>query len=201
MAPYVTVLDHVIALLQGKLATQRAIEELTRELTLQLQEQARTGRSDREQHTARLAELDRKIAEAVANLAHTPADLQADVAAYVRQLKAERDIARQELQNLDAAERENRGISPEDLQATLEMVRNLSAAMDTRQDAELLRAALRDLVREVRLYWRPRRAGEKLPRGRQATKRLLRRVEVDLSPCFADLLTMGSRSSIAPRTS
>jgi hypothetical protein len=56
----------------------------------------------------------------------------------------------------------------------------------------LLRATFRDLVQEVRLYWRARRPGEKLPRGRQATKRLLRRVEVDLTPSFADLLTMGN---------
>jgi hypothetical protein len=65
----------------------------------------------------------------------------------------------------------------------------------------LLRASLRDLVREVRLYWRPRRRGEKMPRGRQATKRVLGRVEVDLTPSFAELLNMGIRNSRFPRTS
>jgi DNA invertase Pin-like site-specific DNA recombinase len=201
VSPYLETLGRVIGLLQEKLVAPGAVEEMTRELERQLAEQARTGQGDRQRLTARLAELDGQIATATRNLLQFPEDLRADAFEGLRALKAERDAAGQRLRDLDAAEREARPIDPEEFKATLAVVSGLSPTWETREEAELLRATLRDLVGEVRLSWRARRKGEKLPRGRQATRRLLRRVEVDLTPSFADLLTAGSRSSRPPRTS
>jgi DNA invertase Pin-like site-specific DNA recombinase len=198
---YLDVLNRVIGLLQQKLAEPGAVEEMAREYERQVKERVKAGRGDRKRLTARVAELDGKIADAVANLAHIPTDLRADVAEYVRKLKADREALGQQLRDLDAQERESRGIDPEDFRATLEMVRGLSAAMETRQEAELLRATLRDLVKEVRLHFRPRHDGDPKPPRGIAPARVVGRVEVDLTPCFADLLTTGSRNSKSPRTS
>jgi hypothetical protein len=100
----------------------------------------------------------------------------------------------QQLRDLVARGREAEAIDPEEFQATLEAVSELEATWDTREEALLLRATLRDLVAEVRLYWRARRKGEKAAGG-NATKRVLARVEVDLTDQFADLLTSASRIS------
>jgi DNA invertase Pin-like site-specific DNA recombinase len=201
MLPYLEVVKRVVNLLRQKLADPRAVAEMARELERQLAEQARAGRGSRQRLDARVAKLDGAIATATKNLLQFPEDLRADAFEALRALKAERDAAGQKLRDLEAAQREARAIDPEEFKATLALVADLTATWETREEAELLRATFRDLVQEVRLYWRARRPGEKLPRGRQATKRLLRRVEVDLTPSFADLLTMGSRSSRPPRTS
>jgi DNA invertase Pin-like site-specific DNA recombinase len=199
--PYLDVLDRVVTLLRKKLAAPGAVAEMTRELERQLADQRRAGQSGRQRLEARAAKLDKEIATATKNLLQFPEDLRADAFESLRALKAERDAAGQELRDLDAAEREARVIDPAEFKAALKTVAGLEAEWDTREEAELLRATLRDLVAEVRVFWRPRRQGEKMPRGRQATKRVLRRVEVDLTPSFADLITAGSRNSRSPHTS
>jgi hypothetical protein len=196
--PYVEALGRVIDLLKGKLAEPGAVEELSREYERQQREQASSGEGERKGLMARVAELDGKIGKAVANLAYISADLRADVEEHVRGLKAERDAAGQRLRDLDARQREKQGIDPAGFQATLAAVAGLSAEWETREEAELLRATLRDLVAEVRLYYRARRPGEKMPRGRQATKRVLGRVEVDLTPSFADLTPPATGQSACP---
>jgi DNA invertase Pin-like site-specific DNA recombinase len=196
--PYVEVLGRVIDLLKGKLAEPGAVEELTREYERQQREQARSGQGDRKRLADRAAELDGKIGRAVANLAQIAADLRADVEEHVRGLKAERDAVGQRLRDLDAQQRDGQGIDPEGFQATLEAVAGLSADWEGREEAELLRATLRDLVAEVRLYFRARRPGEKMPLGRQATKRVLGRIEVDLTPSFADLTPPATGRSACP---
>src|SRR5205823_6576952 len=154
-----------------------AVEAMAREYERQVAEQAQTGEGDRRRLTARVAELDAKVAGAVANLAHTPADLRDDVAEYVRKLKADREAAGQQLRDLDAREREARGIDPADFRATLEMVQGLSTAMETREEAELLRATLRDLVAEVRLHFRARQKDDPRPPRGTAPARVIGRVE------------------------
>jgi DNA invertase Pin-like site-specific DNA recombinase len=194
MAHYLVILGRVIDLLKDKLANPGAVEEMKRELERQLAERAKTGKVDRQRLTRRLAALDGEIATATRNLLQFPEDLRADAFEALRGLKMERDEVGKTLRDLDAAEQENRGIDPEEFKATLAAVSSLSAQWENREEAELLRATLRDLVQEVRLYWRKREPREKLPRGRQAVRRLVRRIEVDLTPCFADLVNTGSRS-------
>jgi DNA invertase Pin-like site-specific DNA recombinase len=187
-APYLDVLNRVVGLLQTKLAEPGAVEEMARECERQQQEQDRAGKGDRKRLEARVRELDGKVAEAVANLAHTPADLRDDVAEYVRGLKGEREAAGQQLRDLDAREAGPR-VDPADFRATLEMVQGLTTAMETTEEAELLRATLRDPVAEVRLHFRARRDGDPRPRRGVAPARVIGRVEVDLTPAFAGLLT------------
>jgi DNA invertase Pin-like site-specific DNA recombinase len=192
-ADYAEVLDRVIALLQRKLAEPGAVEELAREYERQLQEHSKSGEGERRRLVERIARLDHKIARAVGNLLEIDADLRADAAEYVRGLKAERDTLGATLRDRDASQREQRGPDPADFRATLEMVQKLSAAMDSRDEAELLRATLRDLVAQVRLYFRPWQAGDPRHPGCKPPQRVVRRVEVDLTPAFADLLSSASR--------
>src|SRR5262249_2810680 len=70
LAPYAEALGRVITVLQEKLAAPGVVAELTRELGRQLRDRARSGQADRRRLTARLKELDGKVAEATANLAH-----------------------------------------------------------------------------------------------------------------------------------
>jgi DNA invertase Pin-like site-specific DNA recombinase len=189
-AGYLEVLNRVIGLLQEKLASPDVAAELTRALEEQMVQQAKSGEGERRRLTARATELDGKVSEAVANLAHTPADLRDDVAEYVRKLKADRDAVGALLRALEAQRRESQAIDPDELRKALEMVQHLSAAMETREEAEHLRAVLRDLIGEVRLYYRPRRKGEKLARGMNRVRFVLRRIEADLTPWFADLVNM-----------
>jgi DNA invertase Pin-like site-specific DNA recombinase len=191
---YALALGRVVALLQEKLADPGAVAEMTREYERQVREQERAGTTGRQRLEAKAAKLDAKIADAVANLAHTPEDLRADVVEYVRGLKAERGAVGQQLRDLDTAEREAKAVDPEEFRATLDAVAGLEASWDSREEAELLRATLRDLVAEVRLSWRARRKGDQVP---NATKRVLARVEVDLTPQFAELLTTASPTSSA----
>jgi hypothetical protein len=197
MVRYADALGRVVALLRRKLAHPGAVAEMTREFERQTAEQAQVGRGDRQRLTDRVAGLDAQIATATRNLLLVPDDLRADAVESLRALKAERDAAGQLLRDLDAAEREASAVSPEDFKATLEAVAGLSADWETREEAELLRATFRDLVREVRLFWRARRPSDHLPRHLNAAKRLLGRVEVDLTPCFADLLHRGFPTSSA----
>jgi DNA invertase Pin-like site-specific DNA recombinase len=200
-AAYVDVLGRVMDLLKQKLGHPEARAEMERELTRQLAEQGKAAKIDRGRLEKRIAQLDSQIANATKALLQFPDDLKADGFEQVRGLKAQRDNVGQQLRDLDASLRASPAIDPEEFKATLAQVDALSPSWETREEAELMRASLRDLVQEVRLYWRPRRKGEKLPRGRQATQRLLRRVEADLTPGFADLLTMGSHNSKSPQTS
>jgi DNA invertase Pin-like site-specific DNA recombinase len=201
MAPYVDVLGRVIDLLKTKLGNPGAVAEMERELQRQLGEQEQAATVGRERLAKKARQLDEEIAKGTRALLQFPDDLKADGLEALRRIKAERDTVGQELRDLDAAlQQEAPGIDLDQFQATLAEVQKLSAEWDSREEAELLRASLRDLVQEVRLYWRPRKRKEKLPRGQQATKRLLHRVEVDLTPSFADLLPTGSRSSKLPRT-
>jgi hypothetical protein len=199
-APYLEVLARVVNLLREKLASPGAVEEMTRELERQLAEQAHTGQGARQRLTARLTALDNQIATATRNLLQFPEDLRPDAFEALRSLKAERDAAGQELRDLDTAERQAKAIDPETFKATLAAVASLSPTWETREEAELLRATLRDLVAEVRIHYRDRREGDPRPSRGIAPKRVIGRVEVDLTPSFADLLNVGSRSSIPPRT-
>jgi DNA invertase Pin-like site-specific DNA recombinase len=189
---YAEALARVVGLLREKLADPGAVKEMTRELERQLKEQERTGQTDRQRLEARGRKLDREIATATRNLLQFPEDLRADAFESLRGLKAERDAVGQQLRDLDARDREAAAVDPEEFRATLDAVGELEATWDTREEAELLRATLRDLVSEVRLFWRARRKGEKVAGG-NATKRVLARVEVDLAGQFADLLTSGRR--------
>jgi DNA invertase Pin-like site-specific DNA recombinase len=193
MTSYLDVLDRVVALLREQLADPGAVKEMERELARQLREHTRALTRDRPRLAAKVKELDDKIARAVAKLADIPADLQGDVVEHIRSLKDERDALGQEVRDLDVRQREEAPINPVEFKATLQMVRGLTATMETREEAELLRAALKDLVKEVRVFFRPRRKSDPKPPRGIAPKRVLGRVEVDLTPCFADLLTMGSR--------
>jgi hypothetical protein len=78
------------------------LPELLGDLERRAREESDRLGQDRERLTGRMASLDGKLREAIANLAHTPPDLQADLADYARKLKAERaDVARQ-LEGLEA---------------------------------------------------------------------------------------------------
>jgi DNA invertase Pin-like site-specific DNA recombinase len=199
MTRYTNALERVIKLLKKKLADPAAVAEMENELERQLSEQTTNSEADRRRLTTRAGELDQAIATATRNLLQFPDDLKADAFEVVRSLKAERETVGGQLRDLDARDRENKRIDREEFRKTLAMVSELSPTWETREEAELLRATLRDLVGEVRLYFREKRPGDKLPRGQQATKRVLGRVEVDLTPSFADLLNTGSRSSTPPR--
>jgi hypothetical protein len=196
---YTYALERIINLLKKKLADPAAVAEMENELERQLAEQTTNSEADRRRLTTRAGELDQAIATATRNLLQFPDDLKADAFEVVRNLKAERETVGAQLRDLDARERESRLIDRDELRKTLALVADLSPTWETREEAELLRATLRDLVAEVRLYFRARRPEDKLPRGQQATKRVLGRVEVDLTPSFADLLNTGSRSSKPPR--
>jgi hypothetical protein len=168
---------------------------MTRELERQLAEQARSGQADRRRLSTRVAALDRKIATATRNLLQFPEDLRADAFEALRALKDQREEVGRQLRELDAAERQAPTVDPRWFKATLAAAADLSPTWETHEEAELLRATLRDLVAEVRLYYRERRKGERMPRGQESTRRVLCRVEVDLTPCFADMLITGCRSS------
>jgi hypothetical protein len=127
--------------------------------------------------------------------------LRADVAEYVRKLKSERLELGQQLRDLDARQKEAAPLDPVEFKNTLALVAELSADMDTREEAELLRATLRDLVHEVRVFFRSRKKSDPKPPRGIAPPRVIGRLEVDLTPSFADLLTMGTRNSRFPRTS
>jgi hypothetical protein len=200
MLPFLEILERVIDLLKVKLADPDAVAEMEKALQRQLRAHAQAGKVDRPRLVRRLAELDGKISEAVANLAHTPADLRADVAEYVRKLKSDRDERGQELRDLDARQRSEAPIEVIELRQTLDMVKSLSPSWQTREEAELLRAALRDLIAEVRIHFRNRtKSDPKPPRG-LAPKRVLGRLEVELTPSFADLINMETRNSKSPQT-
>jgi DNA invertase Pin-like site-specific DNA recombinase len=199
-ARYVEVLGRVINLLKTKLGNPGAVAEMERQLTVKLREQTRLATADRSKLTRRAKELDQQISRATRSLLQFPDDLRADAFEELRGLKDQREAVGQELRDLDAAVRQSPVIDPEKFRATLAEVQKLSPDWESREEAEVLRATLRDLVQEARVVWRPRRKGEKFPRGRQATKRVFKHVEIDLTPSFADLLTGGSRNSRFPRT-
>jgi DNA invertase Pin-like site-specific DNA recombinase len=194
---YADALSRVVNLVRRKLGAPGAAAEMAREVERQLAERREGARRDRRPLERRVADLDGQIADATRALMKFPDDLKAGAFEVLRGLKAERDGAARELRDLDAAEREAAAIDPDDFRATLEAAAGLSATWETREEAELLRATLRDLVQEVRLFWRPRTPADKLPPELSATKRLLRRVEVDLTPAFVELLTTGSLTSSA----
>jgi DNA invertase Pin-like site-specific DNA recombinase len=200
-AAYLEVLDRVIALLQKKLGDPGAVAEMEREYARQLKEQAKNTTAQRRRLEDRGAALDRQIATATRNLLAFPEDLRADAFEALRGLKAERDDIAAQVRDLDAQAREAQPFDREEFNELLQLVGSLKAALETREEAEQLRATLRDLVLEVRLYFRPRRQGDRKPPRGIAPARVLRRVEVDLTPMFADLLTMGSRNSTPPRRS
>jgi DNA invertase Pin-like site-specific DNA recombinase len=200
-APYLDVVNRVIALLREQLATPAAQAEMEAELKRQLEEHDRTDRLERPRLERQAVALDSKISEAVANLPHIAEDLRSDVSEYIRKLKRDRDALGHQLRDLDARQREAAPLDPGAFQETLEMVRNLSAEMDSEEEAELLRATLRDLVSEVRLFFRKRRPSDPRPRYGKPPARVIGRIEVDLTPYFADLLPMGSRKRLVYSTS
>jgi DNA invertase Pin-like site-specific DNA recombinase len=191
-APYLDVLNRVIALVREQLDNPGAIAEMEAELRRQLEEHDQAERRERPRLERQAALLDSKIAEAVANLAHIPADLRPDVAEYIRKQKSERDVLAQQLRDLEARQREQAPIDPAAFQHMLALVRNLSADMESREEAELLRATLGDLLGEVRVYFRNRQPGDPRGPGRLA-RRVVGRLEVELTPDVADLLSTVNR--------
>jgi DNA invertase Pin-like site-specific DNA recombinase len=187
-ARHAEVLDRVVTLVQGKLAGPGAAEEMAAAYERLTAEQAQAGQGERQRLQALAAELEGKIAQAVARLASVPADLQADVAEHVRGLKRQRDETGQALRELDRNGRAAQAPTAAEFRATLETARGLSRNIKTREEAEALRAALRELVAEVRLFFRPREAAEKLARGQGKRRKMLARLEIDLTPALSDLM-------------
>jgi DNA invertase Pin-like site-specific DNA recombinase len=202
MIHYQVAVSRVINLVQKKLTGPGALDEWLAAVEATWDTRQETTAADRQRLETRVADLDRQIGTAAKNLLQFPDDLKADAFEHVRALKAQRDAAAQELRDLDAAARDSPLVDMKLLLEGLEATRTHAFAMPdtwaTREEAERARERLRGIVGEVRLYWRARTAADKLPPSQNATRRLLRRVEVDLTPPFADLATTATRGSPSP---
>jgi len=192
---YEDVLGRVIGIVKERLAAPGALAAMEAELTRQLAEHARTDAVERPKLEKKAKALDQKIATAVANMMHCPDDLRDEAIGHVRGLKEQAAALRQEIRNLDAERKVIAPISPEELKQTIDMVHALSPSWQTEEEAELLRASLRDLIAEVRVYCRKWRPGDPRPKTGKPPKKVLGRLEVDLVPCVAELITMGTHKT------
>jgi DNA invertase Pin-like site-specific DNA recombinase len=191
---YLDAVRRVVNLVRKKLTCPGMAEEWLKFVEVACGTWQETRAADRQRLEAKVADLDRQVGDATCALLKFPDDLKADGFEQLRGLKARRDAAAQELRDLDAAARDD-PLDPAQLRLLLETVGRefyVPDSWETREEAEEIRQTLRDVVGEVRFYWRPRTAADKLPRSLSAVKNLLRRVEVDLTPCFADLAASGT---------
>jgi hypothetical protein len=160
------ILPLILAAIQEQFLNADRLAELREEIRRQ-DEEAMRPNGEAARLKRRVAELEGQVRRATANLALTPADLVADVAAVLRGLKAEHEAAASELVRLESGKR-RRDLEAQVSAAEGQLWRLREAAASA--DPDDLRDALGQIIDRVELHF-----GER-PHGKRFRRPLLRGV-------------------------